>query len=261
MNKIASTYLYLAAMVAYGWSLEGLLTSNTTLMMALKPTICCAIQAFGAQLPFDLFDLSDHGGFLCKDCSGCLRKRRQDDGSGRVDSQNKRRRVDGPGTPERPGLDDSGPVASGLSQLDALAVAAAQAGLEDYGARMDLSYSQPSFVQSSSSSMVQDMVNYDAAATSSLSTAVNNSSQGGLDARISVGQRELHLTATSHFDGCVFGSGNPLHLWLGDDVAGCAYEELFGDPVNLHLWEAQDLPNAPFELLQSDFDLEDGRTL
>lgn len=276
-DSAAPTYVYLAGMMAYGWSLEGLLNSHTKLMRALNPTICCAIQAFSARLAFDLSDW----GSLCFNCSGYLRKRRQDDGSRDFDPQDKRRRVE-PGTSERfsPGGSDSDPAAtshliplstssreecnerdlSDLSQLEALAVAAAQAGLfEDSVAHTDPlfpSYSQQSFIHSrSSSSMVRDMMNYDG--TAGLSTAVNNSSQ----ARISVGQRLADASDSNGRNCEAFRPGPPLHLWIGDDVAGRACEELYVDPLDLNLWAAQDLPSGPFELLQSDFDLDDGQTL
>lgn len=238
----APTYVYLAGLMAYGWSLEGLLNSHTKLMRALNPTICCAIQAFSTRTAFDL--LVHWGSPLCFHCSEYLRKRRLDGGSGDFDSQDKRRRVDGPGTSERfsPGRSDSDPATtshlippstssheecnerdlSDLSQLNTLAFAAAQARLFEDPLSPNPAYSQQPFIYArSSSSTVQDMVNYSGMAAMS-----------------------------------------PLHLWHGDDMADRACEELlYMDPFHLNLWAAQDLPIGPFEILQSDFDLVDGQTL
>jgi hypothetical protein len=289
-RRSGPTYLYLAGLMAYGWSFEGLVNSRTKLMQALKPTICCALQMFSAQLALDT---SVHWRSQCSDCSAYHEKRKQGDGSGDSDSQSKRRRLDGPGTSERfsPARSDFDPAvpshpiplgtssreeynergSSNLSQLDALAVAAAQAGLfEDYVVDTDPlplnpPYSQQSFIHPrSSSSMAGGMVNYDGtAAKSSLSTTVDNSSQGGLDARISVGQGGLHLMDARDSDGRPCEAFRPdLHLWIGHDVAGGVCEELFYmKHLDLNLWEAQDLPSGPFELLESDFDLGDGQTL
>jgi hypothetical protein len=228
---------------------------------------------FNVRLAVVLFTC---GGSLC---SRCRPKRLHDDGPEDSDSQDKRRHVDGSGISGRfsPGRSDSDPLdtssreecnergLSNLSQLDAL-IAAAQAELvEDCVAHPlspDPPYSQQSLIHpGSSSSMVGNMVT---ATISTLSTAVNNSSQGGLDARISMGWSGLHLTDASGLDGRTCETSepaSPLHLWIGDDVAGHACEELmFIDPLEFNLWMAQDLANRPVEILESDFDLGDGQT-
>jgi len=235
-------------------------------------------------------ELSVHEGSLFSHCSRCRRKKLRDDRQEDSDSPNKRRHVDGSEESGRfsPGRNDLDPAApsqttppdtrsyeefdeggggqSNFSQLDALtavAIAAAQAGLDkDDVAHMDLLspnqlYPHHSLIHpGGSSSMVGGMVNYRGTATiATLSTAVNNTSQGGLDARISLGR-----DSDSHIcEG--FGPGPPLHLWTADDVSGRGYEELmFMDPLEFSLWNGQDLVNRPFELLESDFYLGDGQT-
>lgn len=78
-----AAYIFLVGLIAYRWSLEGLLNSDTRLMKVLNPYLCCVLKMFNERLADDL---SAYKGSLYSYCSGCRRKRLRDDGQEDLDS-------------------------------------------------------------------------------------------------------------------------------------------------------------------------------
>lgn len=115
-----------------------------------------------------------------------------------------------------------------------MAITAAQGGtVEDcvaYTGPLSTNLHQSLIYPRSSSSMVGDIENYSSTAkTSTLLNMANNTSQGALDVRISMGRSGLYLTDDSDLGGrtCETFRPSPIfHLWTGDDVAGYGYKEL-----------------------------------
>lgn len=82
-----ASHVLLVGLMGYGWSIEGLLNSQTRLMAALKPYLCCALQMFKSRL------ISEFRASGVSRCSACQRKRLHDDGPEGHESHDKRRRV------------------------------------------------------------------------------------------------------------------------------------------------------------------------